>query len=142
MQAPKVTALGPIEAWSDNETDGDAISLYTTKAAAAGSVAWAVLTHSQGLGPDIARMIGPLSARRPLPKGMDSEDVYGFLWELVEAAAEIGYVMAQIETGGFDRQWPGARLRTSDLARAMSLVRSFAPGHGSANPLVSIWPMT
>lgn len=107
--------LAPLSEW-----DHEPIDAYTTKAGAAGSVAWNVLTHSQGAGPDIARMVGPEGHRRPGPKGMDAEDVWQFVWELVGDAAEIGYVLAQIETSGFDRQWEGAKLRTSDAARAIA----------------------
>jgi hypothetical protein len=115
--AAKTTAqaIVPITEW-----DPDPITDYTRPADAAGGVAWAALTHSQGLGPDIARMTGPEGDRAVGPEGMDSEDVYQFLWDLVGSAAEIGYAVAQIETSGIDWPHDGAKIQTSDLARAVS----------------------
>lgn len=101
--------------------DTDPIDNYSTKAALAGHVAWDVLTHSQGDGPDIARMTGPEGNRRPLPKGMDAEDMWTFVFDLVTSAGEIGYAVAQIETAGLERRWEdAAKLRTVDLARAVA----------------------
>ena len=115
MAAKTPAAIEPITEW-----DPDPITDYRRLADAAGGVAWAALTHSQGLGPDIARMIGPEGDRRPGPEGMDSEDVYQFLWDLIYAAAEIGYTVAQVETSGIDYPHDGAKLDTSDLAHAVS----------------------
>lgn len=107
--------LEPISDWDHEPTDA-----WTTPGRLAGSVAWNILTHSQGAGPDITRMIGPEGNRRPLPEGFDSEDAWAFVYELIEDAGEIGYTVAQIETRGFALPWETGKLRCSDLSRAVA----------------------
>jgi hypothetical protein len=110
------TATAPIEPlseWDTDDTDG-----FITKAAAAGFVTWNVLTHSAASGPDIARLVGPEGHRHPRPKGLDAEDLYQFLYDLITEAGEVGYTLAQIDTRGFEPK--AQKLRTVDLARAVA----------------------
>jgi hypothetical protein len=114
--ATATAALEPISPWDAD----DPVTDYSTRAAAAGSVAWAALTHSQTHGPDIARIVGPEGNRSELPAGADAEDVYQFLYDLIQDAAEIGYATAQVELSGFGPAYGPSKVRTGDLARAVA----------------------
>lgn len=103
----------------DWDYDNSEISQFTNDAATAGAVAWDLISHSQGLGPDLLR-----ARRSNAPEGFESEDMFGFLFDLVELAAEIGFVYGKIDKAGFAPTWEGARLTSIDLARAIAaLVR-------------------
>ena len=112
------TATAPVEPIA--EWEDDPFAGHGTRASAAGAVAWNVLTHSQSDGADIARIIGPTHERTPLPVAMDAEDMWQFVFDLIQEAAWVGYTVAQIDTSGLDRPWAGAELRTSDVARAVA----------------------
>jgi hypothetical protein len=114
MHAPVTTApapITPLSEWDDETPQQE----YTTPRHAAGGVAWDLLTHEQGIGADIARI-----RMLALPEGAASEDMHGFLWDLITEAGEIGYIVAQIDIRGFDLPFDGAKLRTSDMARAVA----------------------
>ena len=103
-------SLTPMEDW-----DNEPLFPYVTPARAAGAVAFTLLAHSANLGPDIVRV-----RHAAEPDGLESDDMFGFLWDLIQDAAEIGYTMAQIKTDGFGLPYEGAEVRTSDMARAIA----------------------
>lgn len=86
------TATAPVEitsvtGWRDLDGDG-----YTSGSGFAEAVAWTLLTHSAR---DIADLA--LVLRLPRPEGLEAEDMWSFVFELVESAATIGYLTAKIE---------------------------------------------
>ena len=102
--------ITPLEDW-----DTESVSAYVTPAAAAGGVAFTLLAHSAGLGPDMVRL-----RHATPPDDLESEDLFAFMFDLIEDAAAIGYTMAQIKTDGFASPYDGADIKTSDMARAIA----------------------
>lgn len=79
--------ITPVDGWGalDGET-------YTSPSGFAEAVAWTVLTHSERDASDLALVL-----KLPRPKGLEAEDMWTFVFELVEQVATIGYLTAKIE---------------------------------------------
>lgn len=107
LDEAKIAALEP---WDDED-----LGNHTTPMHGVASVAWQVLMHSQEQGPDIARV-----KRMPLAPDMDAEDMHGFLFDLVERAAEIAYVASKIDRTGFELPWDRGRVTVEDMGRAVA----------------------
>ena len=112
--ATKIAAAAPVTPLGDWDDEPCAITEFTTPAGMAGCVAWDVLTHLQGYGADMARAV-----KLPLPEGAESEDMHDFLWNLVTAAGEIGYRVANVNIAGFDLPSEKAKITEEDMARAV-----------------------
>ena len=101
----------PFSDWADS----DQAEQYTSPKALAGWTAWHVLTHSQLLGPDMARV-----ERTQLPKGCAAGDTWEFLNDIVTAAAELGVRFAQIAPS------IDPKLTSTDVARALAALEGLA----------------
>lgn len=97
------------EGWEDDSTFGH----WASPALASGSIAFQVLVHSQEHGPDMVRV-----ARSKLPAGLESEDLFEFLYILIGDAAKIGFMVRQIH-GTFDED-----LEEGRIARAVAQLLS------------------
>lgn len=79
--------LRPVGPWEDER-----VAAYSSMSAAAGSVAYNILEHSVRDGADMARVSGS----EPVA-GLEVDDMSTFVWELIQDAARIGYLTAQIK---------------------------------------------
>jgi hypothetical protein len=113
-QAATAPLPEPVEDWSHDE-----FSEYASPNLAAGNVAWRLLTHSMDHAGDLGRVIGS-----PAPDGLESEDMIAFTYDVITAAASIGYLVAKVDVAAFEAPTHGVigKVRIADMARAVAVL--------------------
>lgn len=104
------TAPAPMTPCEGRDED-TTLAQYRDGPAIAAGIAWDLVVHDPGLGPDLAR-VRPIE----LPHGADHEDMAYFLWELVGDAARAGYLVAKLDLSALDAQ----TITSADLSRAVA----------------------
>ena len=113
--------------------DVEPIDLYRTPGDLAGTVAWEVLTHDPVYLGDFGRL------RDVELAGLEHEDAWQFLFDVVTEAGRLGYLMAKIDLAAFHLPtYPAdyGKVTTERVVRAIAALVGTTLAEDGLNP----WP--